>query len=643
MSGIKNREIKKTLTDKEIEIYKKSSKDILEFIKYVKIKHPNPKKGWLIASEVLAPIQKKILKDIQDNWEDHYIVLLSPRQSGKTTIIMIFFLWLITFTNGANICLLANKKETAKNNFKRFVTMYKKLPGMFRLSGEVGDNKTELLLEDGTTVYCSATTSGGIRGESATCVYWDEVCFVSTQTLQQSFFQSILPTIDTMGGGFICSSTPNYHDLFWEIWCRTQPEHPTYDPKWRLEEIKCEESYDLASGELKFRDNEWKEQRIRDLNGAGMNGIEAYMKEYGNSFDIQAGLIKFFNQTTVNRFVAKNPLYEWTPNKEFDGESIKIYEPVGDQHFLVGVDCAEGKGLNFSTIVGVSLRKKYSNINEPSLASFTLSQSFNYMSANILPDDFFNLIMLFLITHLNDQWYMCFEMNDIGRIFSSRLENLIAEIQTGEYSVKNRLFKDLLFSKFDGDYDQMVYYLTRRIFRTTGRKGFAPFGFKCDRKNNIDLKVNMKGVVDTGAINICDPYLLEEMRLFEDKRGGETMTHQGYTGVCHFDLIQALKYCLWVLRDKSTLDGVFNISPLKSSTSSQEQQYLEAILNVNNARNKKDFLLQEMERDNLKELRDNDGTPLSYKDSISDEDMGDITSYWQSYSQWFKRHKANNK
>jgi len=161
------------------------------------------------------------------------------------------------------------------------------------------------LLEDGTTVYCSATTSGGIRGESATCVYWDEVCFVSTKTLQQSFFQSILPTIDTMGGGFICSSTPNYHDLFWEIWCRTQPEHSTYDPKWRLEEIKWEESYDLASGELKLRDNEWKEQRIRELGGAGKTGLEVFMQEYGNSFDIQAGLIKFFNQTTVNRFVEK--------------------------------------------------------------------------------------------------------------------------------------------------------------------------------------------------------------------------------------------------------------------------------------------------------------------------------------------------
>lgn len=620
-----------TLTADELKTFYECSQDILKFIEHVKIY--NPARGTLLLSDVIYPKQKKILVDLQNNWKNKYVVLLSPRQSSKTTLVLVFILWLITFTSSSNIGILANKKDNARKIFRRFSGMYEKLPDMFRLSSSTSDSKFELELEDGTIVFCAATSKSGLRSESLTLLYLDEFAWLPTPELQSEFWTSNYPIMQSMDGGLIVSSTPNGKELFYDLWRKTQKTlkgepNPAYDPKWILEQIHWKDVDPRGKG----RDAKWKEQTIRDLAVGGKNGEERFAQEFDNSFEIQAGVARFFNPDVIARFQYQPPMFEWVPNKNYTGEPMKIYDTVGDQSFLVGIDISEGKGLNFSTVIGLSVRKVKLQ-GETSLETFAVKQAFQFMHANTLPDDFFNFLFIFLLTQLNDKWFLIFELNDVGRTFSVRFENLIEEITTNEFSKKNDMFKQFLVDKFSGDNEKMVNYLVRRVFRSLGgakRRGYIPWGFKSDRKNNIDLKNNLKTVVDKGMVSVVDEFLLEEMRLFEDKKGKENITHSRYDGTSHFDLITALKFATWMMSDRSRMKDVMAISPLIDSNQSREQQYLEAVLGANISRNAHESFRKQMQRENMEQLKTEGEVPLSYNE-ISIKDMGDVTSMWKPF------------
>jgi hypothetical protein len=626
-----------TLTTEELEIFKKCSEDILEFIKYIKIF--NPARGWLNLDQVIFPKQRKILSDMQKHWKNKYIVLLSPRQSSKTTLVLIFILWVITFTSSSNIGILANKKDNARKIFRRFSGMYEKLPKMFRLSDSIGDSKFELELADGTIVFCAATSKSGLRSESLTLLYLDELAWLPTPELASEFWTSNLPIMQSMDGGLIVSSTPNGKELFYDLYCKTQKEingdpNPTYDSKWILEKIHWRDVDPRGKG----RDEKWKEQTIRDLAVGGKNGAERFAQEFDNSFEIQAGVARFFNQDVVANFTPRPPLFDWVPNREYAGEPMKIYEQVADQTFLIGVDLSEGKYQNFSTVIGLSIRKVRIQ-GEMDLDTFVASQAFQWMHAGTLPDDLFDFLFTFVIRELNDKWFMVFELNDVGRLFSVRFENLIGELTSGEFSKKNELFKQIMIDKFSGENDKMISYLTRRVFRSLGgakKRGYIPWGFKSDRKNSIELKANLKTVIDKRVVNVCDEHLLEEMRLFEDRKGKEQLNHRNYEGLSHFDLITALKFSTWMLSDRSRMKDVMSITPLIDFGYSRERQMLDAVLGANMERSGRESMRRQVERANMEQLKVEGEVPLSYNE-IAIEDFGDVTALWKPMGRMLRK------
>jgi hypothetical protein len=625
-----------TLTKEELEIFIECAKDILSFIKYIKIY--NPKRGWLNLNDVIYPKQRKILKDLQENWHKHFIVLLSPRQSSKTTLVLIFILWLITFNDAANVGILANKKDNARKIFRRFSGMYDKLPAMFRLSSSVSDSKFELELADGTIVFCAATSKSGLRSESLTLLYLDEFAWLPTKELQSEFWTSNYPIMQSMDGGLIVSSTPQGKDLFYDLWKKTQKniggeKNEDFDPKWLLEQIHWRDVDPRGIG----RDEKWKQQTIRDLSVGGQNGLERFAQEFDNSFEIQAGVARFFNQEVIAKMTWQPPLWEWSP-KGWEGEPMKIYDQVGDQSFLVGIDMSEGKGENFSTVVGLSIYKEHADT-ELDLNKYVVRQAFQWMHSKTLPDDFFTFVFNFLITQLNDKWFLIFEINEVGRIFSVRFENLIEEVMNNEFSRKNEFFKQILVDKFSGNNEKMLAYLKRRTYRSVSgakKRGYIPWGMKTDRRNNAELKNNLKTLVDKSDLRVFDPYLLEEMRLFEDKKGKENIKHDQYDGTSHFDLVAALKFASWMLSDRNRMEDVLAITPLLEMGKTREQQYLEAVLAANSARTGREAFRQQLERENMEELKSEGDVPLQY-DEIKMKDMGDVTSMWNSFKGFVRK------
>ncbi len=77
----------------------------------------------------LLPYQLRLLKAFQEN---RFNVVLSSRQSGKTTCLTILALWVACFNEHKNIVIVANKEDTAKMILKRVKMAYKELPNWLK-------------------------------------------------------------------------------------------------------------------------------------------------------------------------------------------------------------------------------------------------------------------------------------------------------------------------------------------------------------------------------------------------------------------------------------------------------------------------------------------------------------------------------
>ena len=85
--------------------------------------------------------QKRILRSLRDN---RFVCMLSSRQSGKTTLMTIYALWIACFFNDQRILIVANKEQTAMNIFKRVRLAYEQLPNFLK-PGAVEYGKTSMV------------------------------------------------------------------------------------------------------------------------------------------------------------------------------------------------------------------------------------------------------------------------------------------------------------------------------------------------------------------------------------------------------------------------------------------------------------------------------------------------------------------
>ena len=102
-------------TPKMVNDLKKSRKNILHFAEnffYI----VNLDRGRDKIS--LYKYQKRILRALRDN---RFNIVLSSRQSGKTTLMTIYALWMCCFYEDQRILIVANKEQTAINIFKRVI------------------------------------------------------------------------------------------------------------------------------------------------------------------------------------------------------------------------------------------------------------------------------------------------------------------------------------------------------------------------------------------------------------------------------------------------------------------------------------------------------------------------------------------
>ena len=273
----------------------------------------------------LYPCQKRVLRSLRDN---RFVACLASRQTGKTTMMTIYALWIACFQEDQRILIVANKEQTAINIFSRVRTAYEKLPNYLK-PGVLEYGKTSMKLANGSSIGISTTSSDAGRGDSCNVLILDELAFIPNN-LVDSFWKSVYPIISSSKKSKIfVASTPNgSNNLFYNLYT----DADNGKSNWKAEKILWDEIPD--------RDEVWKQDTIRSIGSeeAFAQEFECKFLDTGDSFIDEVFYAKLNSET-------KDPEYL------FDDGCYSVWEePRKENLYTIGVDVAEGVQQNSSVI-----------------------------------------------------------------------------------------------------------------------------------------------------------------------------------------------------------------------------------------------------------------------------------------------------
>jgi len=163
----------------------------------------------------LYPCQKRVLRSLRDN---RFVCCLASRQTGKTTMMTIYALWIACFQDDQRILIVANKEQTAISIFSRVRLAYENLPNFLK-PGVLEYGKTSMKLANGSSIGISTTSSDAGRGESVNVLILDELAFIPNNLVDQ-FWKSVYPIISssTKSKIFVASTPNGSNNLFFNLY-----------------------------------------------------------------------------------------------------------------------------------------------------------------------------------------------------------------------------------------------------------------------------------------------------------------------------------------------------------------------------------------------------------------------------------------
>ena len=268
----------------------------------------------------LYDAQKQMLLNMVSN---RFTVNLASRQSGKSTLLTIFVLWMVCFNDDHRAAIVANKETTAINIFKRVRMAYEQLPNYLK-PGVKDYGKTGMTLGNDSSIVVSTTTATSIRGESLSTLAIDEVAFIESHFLED-FWSSVIPAISSgKKTKILLVSTPNgVANKFYEIFSGAENGKL---PSWKSARIDW---WDRPG-----RDERWKTEQIQLLGSE-----ERFLQEFGNIFLDNAS--SAVGASVLERFKIEKKEPIWT---SLDGEYLVFEYPNPKCLYVVGVDVSEGIG-----------------------------------------------------------------------------------------------------------------------------------------------------------------------------------------------------------------------------------------------------------------------------------------------------------
>lgn len=320
---IRNANYDHPYTHDEIREINRCASDFIYFcVKYIKIIDQDTSR--LIPFE-LYDYQKEMY-DIYKN--NNRVIVLAPRQSGKSIFTLAYLLWYATFYNYKNIVIVANKEKTARKSLKKLCEMYYSLP-FFLKQGVLEWNKLNISFENGCNIYAEATSSSGNRGDSVAILYIDE-CGIIENNIWSDFYSAVYPTIASVKTSkILVSSTSKGFNHFYEMWTLAKNKQSDYIP------------FQVRWNDVPGRDDKYKEKTIAEL-GGGAKGLRKWRQEYECFFVGSGGTL--IEGTKIEK-LQPAPIIE-----SLMDDKLLIYEyPREGSFYIMSIDVAEGVGEDYST------------------------------------------------------------------------------------------------------------------------------------------------------------------------------------------------------------------------------------------------------------------------------------------------------
>ena len=304
-------------TNDNIQEYVKCSKDAIYFItNYVQI--INIDKG-LIPFD-LYDFQEDMVETFETN---RFVICKLPRQSGKSTTVTAYMLWLVLFSDNQNIAILANKGALARELLGKIQLAYEHLP-VWLQQGITVWNKGNIELENGSKIVAAATSSSAIRGGSYNLIFLDEFAFVGNN-MADEFFSSVYPTISSgLTSKIFIVSTPNGMNHFYKLWADAEEGNNKYA------------TIEVHWNQVPNRDSKWKEETIANTSEA------QFRQEFECEFLGSSNTL--IHPTKLKTFVFRKPISVWN--------EIEIYsEPIPGHEYVISADTSRGLGLDYSAFL----------------------------------------------------------------------------------------------------------------------------------------------------------------------------------------------------------------------------------------------------------------------------------------------------
>ena len=282
------------------------------------------------GKRIKIPLRDYQRKFLDDTMNHKRVLALQSRQSGKSTLMTVYALWLAIFFPDQSIIICAHKGDTARMLFKRIKEAYKELPNWLK-EPVIEWNKSSMSLSNGSSIVTSNTTAEGPRGNSLSCLILDEFAFVAPEIAQQ-FWTAVAPTLaNNPDARMFVSSTPNgIGNLFHKLYDDAENGKNNFV----IERVLW---YDVPG-----RDEEWKRRTIRD---DCFGDEEIFAQEYECKF--LGASNSPFPQSTFDKI--KNDISD-PILRDMDGY-LKIWQlPENDRVYVMGVDTSEGVGLDSSVV-----------------------------------------------------------------------------------------------------------------------------------------------------------------------------------------------------------------------------------------------------------------------------------------------------
>jgi len=331
--NLKEAGVEQNFTPAQVKEYIKCSQDPIYFVKkYVKVVSLD---DGLIPFE-LYNYQEEIIDKVHNN---RFVIAKLPRQSGKSTTIVSYILHYILFNQSMTVGILANKQATAREILSRLKLAYEYLP-LWLQQGIMEWNKGSIILENGSKVLASATSSSAIRGGSFNMIFLDEFAHVPNN-IAEEFFSSVYPTVTSgQNTKVLMVSTPNGLNMFYYYWKNAikqmgEPGKNEYVPI----EVHWSQVPLYPGGPL--RDEKWKLDTINNTSE----------QQFQSEFECD-----FIGST--NTLISSHKIHTlaWVKPKIQNTDGLAIYEdPQKDHMYVITVDTSRGQGKDYSAFTVIDI------------------------------------------------------------------------------------------------------------------------------------------------------------------------------------------------------------------------------------------------------------------------------------------------